>query len=90
MIATVVKHEGSAVVAGKRVRSRCLSDVEAQVGIQNGPRWAYVGRKMGPLRLIGGLRAAKLDLERVLDDIGTHVGAMLEPKIVEHRSHDAM
>ena len=46
--------------------------------------------EMGSLRLLGGLRAAKLDLERVLDDVGTHVEAMLEPKIVEHRGHDAM
>ena len=41
-----------------------------------------LGSKMRPLRLLGGLWAAKSIFERFLNDFGAHVEAMLEANIV--------
>ena len=49
VISAVVKHEGSAVVAGKRVRRQCLSDVDAQLGPKNGPRWVKEASRLQKL-----------------------------------------
>ena len=40
-----------------------------------------LGSKMRPLRLLGGLWAAKSIFDCFLSDVGAHVEAMLEAKI---------
>ena len=50
--------------------------------VQNGLNF---GSEMRPLRLLGGLWAAKSIFERFLNDFGAHVEAMLEAQIEKNR-----